>query len=93
MSFEVESHIVQDPAERKPSETVSGFLAAIAIFVSFVGIFWHPLRLIIPALVLALIAAGMAGGKGRLQQAAVMIGGVCFFLGMALAVATSHSLW
>ena len=89
MSFE--SGIVQDPAGRRPSETVSGYLSAIAIFVSFTGIFWHPLRLIVPALLIALIASGMA--RGRLQLAAVLFGGVCLFLGLALAVATSHAIW
>jgi len=91
VSFEAESPIVRDPAARKPSETVSGFLSALAIFVSVAGIFWHPLRLILPALLLALIASGMA--RGRLQLAAVLIGGVCLFFGLALAVATSHALW
>ena len=89
MSFE--SGIVQDPANRRTVETVSGYLASVAIFVSFLGIFWHPLRLIVPSLVVALVAAGMA--KGRIQLAAVLIGSVCLFLGLALAVATSHALW
>ncbi len=93
MSFDAESHIVRDPARRKPSETVSGYLAAIAIFTSFMGIFWHPLRLILPALLLSLVASGMAGPDRRLQLASVLIGAVCLFLGMALAVATSHALW
>ena len=88
-----EPEIVHDPARKKSAETVSGYLAALAIFVSFTGIFWHPLRLILPALVLALIASGMAGPDRRLQQASVMIGGACLFLGMAFAVATSHALW
>lgn len=93
MSFEAESRIVHDPARRKTSDTVSGFLAAIAIFTSFIGIFWHPLRLILPALVLALVSSGMASRKGRLQLASVLIGGICLFLGLALAVATGHALW
>ena len=83
--------MARDHAERRPSETVSGYLASFAIFVSFLGIFWHPLRLILPSLVIALIAAGMA--KGRLQLAAVLIGAGCLFFGLALAVATSHALW
>jgi hypothetical protein len=91
MSYDAEASIAREPAERTTAATVSGYLASFAIFFSFLGIFWHPLRLIIPALVLALVAAGMA--KGRLQLAAVLIGGVCFFLGMALAVATGHALW
>jgi hypothetical protein len=91
---EAESEIQYEPVERRQSaETVSGFLAALAIFMSVVGIFWHPLRLILPSLALALIASGMAGGKRRLQMVAVMMGAVCLFLGMALAVATNHPLW
>jgi hypothetical protein len=91
MSFEAEPSIVRDPRDRRTSETVSGYLASFAIFVSFLGIFWHPLRLIVPSLLIALVAAGMA--KGRLQLAAVLIGAVCFFLGLAVAVATGHALW
>ena len=91
MNFDAEATNVHDPADRRTVETVSGYLASVAIFVSFLGIFWHPLRLIIPSLVVALVAAGMA--KGRIQLAAVMIGGVCLFLGLTFAVATSHALW
>lgn len=94
MTFEAESEIQYEPVERKRSaETVSGFLAALAIFMSAIGIFWHPLRLILPSLALALIASGMASGKGRLQLASVMIGAASLFLGLALAVATSHPIW
>jgi hypothetical protein len=91
MSYEAETSMARDPAERTTSVTVAGYLSAFAIFISFLGIFWHPLRLIVPGLLIALVAAGMA--KGRLQLAAVLIGAVCLFLGLALAVATSHALW
>jgi len=91
MSYDAGPSIGHEPSRRSTSESVSGYLAALAIFVSFLGIFWHPLRLIVPALVIALVAAGMA--KGRLQLAAVLIGAVCLFLGMALAVSTGHALW
>lgn len=96
MSFEAETRIVQDPARRTTAQTVSGYLAAIAIFASVTGVFWHPLRLILPALAVSLVAAGMAPPDARdrrLQFASVLIGGVCLFLGLALAVATSHALW
>ena len=56
--------------ERRTSETVAGYLSAVAIFVSLVGIAWHPLRLILPSAAVALVASGMGGGKGRLQLAA-----------------------
>ena len=91
MNLDVETTIAGDPADRRTAETVSGYLASFAIFVSFLGIFWHPLRLIVPSLVVALVAAGMA--RGRVQLAAVMIGGVFLILGLALAVATGHALW
>jgi peptidoglycan/LPS O-acetylase OafA/YrhL len=96
VSFEAETRIVQDPSRRTTAQTVSGYLAALAIFVSFTGIFWHPLRLILPALAIALVAAGMAPPDARdrrLQLASVLAGGICLFLGLALAVATSHALW
>jgi hypothetical protein len=91
MNIDAETGIVRDPGARRSSETVSGYLASLAIFVSFLGIFWHPLRLILPALAIALVASGMA--KGRLQLAAVLIGATSLVLGLALAVSTSHALW
>jgi predicted lysophospholipase L1 biosynthesis ABC-type transport system permease subunit len=86
-----ESEILHDGAERRTAETVAGFLSAIAIFVSLVGIAWHPLRLILPSAAIALVASGM--GKGRLPLAAVLICAVCLFLGLTVAVVTSHALW
>ena len=91
-----ESEILRErgePVGRRTAETVAGFLAAVAIFVSLVGIAWHPLRLILPSLAVALIASGMGGEKGRLQLAAVLICAVCLFFGFTVAVVTSHPLW
>jgi hypothetical protein len=89
----VEGEILHEGADRHPSQTVAGYLSAVAIFVSLVGIAWHPLRLILPSLAVALVASGMAGGKGRLQLASVGICTVCLFFGFTVAVATSHALW
>jgi len=89
----VHGEVIRDGAGRRSSETVAGFLAAVAIFMSLVGIAWHPLRLILPSLAVALIASGMGAGKGRLQLAAVLICTGCLFLGMTVAVVTSHPLW
>jgi hypothetical protein len=88
-----ESETLHERAERRPSETVAGYLSAIAIFVSIAGIAWHPLRLILPSLVIALVASGMGGPRNRLPLAAVLICGVCLFLGFTVAVVTSHALW
>jgi len=88
-----ESEVLHERAGRRPAETVAGFLSAAAIFMSLVGIAWHPLRLILPSLAVALIASGMGAGKGRLQFAAVLICTACLFLGFTVAVVTSHALW
>lgn len=88
-----EGEILHEGSGGRTSETVAGFLAAIAIFVSLVGLAWHPLRLILPSLAIALVASGMGAGKGRLQFAAVLICAVCLFFGFTIAVAFSKPLW
>ena len=82
------------PYERaRPAETVAGFLAAAAIFVSLTGIAYRPLRLIPPAIVLALIATGIGGRATRIATWAVAICAISFVAGMAAAVITSNPLW
>ena len=77
----------------RPADSIAGFLAAMAIFICLIGIAWHPLRLILPGIVIAMIAAGMGGRHQRLAFAAVMIAAASFFFGMMVAVITSHPLW
>ncbi len=88
-----EGEILHENEGKKTSETVAGFLSAIAIFFSLVGLAWHPLRLILPSLAIALIASGMGSGKGRLQFAAVLICALCLFFGLTIAVTLSKPLW
>jgi hypothetical protein len=76
-----------------PAETVAGLLAALAIFSALVALAWHPLRLLAPALVLSLLAAGIGGRARRLAFAAVMTVAACFFFAMLIAVVTSRALW
>ena len=78
---------------RRPSETVAGYLASVAIFISLISLAWHPLRLILPAILVSLIAAAMGGRHQRLAFAAVMIAAACFFFGLTIAVVTSRPLW
>jgi len=89
----VESEAFHEAARRTSAETVAGYLSAVAIFVSLVGIAWHPLRLILPSAAIALIASGMSSKRQQLSLAAVVICAVSLFLGFAVAVATSHPLW
>jgi hypothetical protein len=88
-----DSETLHERAGRRPSETVAGYLSAIAIFTAVIGIAWHPLRLILPATAIALVAAAMAGPGRRLQFVAVLICAVCLFLGLTVAVVTSSALW
>ena len=81
------------PARARPSETIAGFLAAMAIFICLIGLAWHPLRLILPGIAIAMIAAGIGGRHQRLAFAAVLIAAACFFFGMMIAVITSRALW
>jgi hypothetical protein len=80
-------------AGTSPSETVAGFLAAFSIFASLIALAWHPLRLLGPAIVLAMVSAGMGGRHRRLAFAAVLIASACFVLGMTIAVVTQRQLW
>jgi hypothetical protein len=77
----------------RPSETIAGFLAAAAIFVSVTGIMYRPLRLIPVAIVLALVAVGIGGRAARLATWAVAITAASFAVGLAAAVITSNPLW
>lgn len=75
------------------TQTLGGFLASAAIFMSAIGVAYRPLRLIPFALLLALIAVAIGGRIARLATWATIIGGLCFVIGMAAAVVTSHPLW
>jgi hypothetical protein len=79
--------------ETRPAYTVAGFLAAMAIFAALIGLAWHPLRLIGPAIVLSMLSAAMAPRGNRLAMAAVFISAACFFLGLMIAVVTQRPLW
>lgn len=90
-----ETHVDEaEPARSHGSaEVVAGYLAALSIFASVIALAWHPLRLVLPAILLALVAAGMGGRHNRLARAAVVIATLAFFFGMAIAVAGQRPLF
>ena len=82
------------PDDRLTSaETIGGFLAAVSIFTSIASIVFHPLRLILLSIVLALLSAVLAGRNTRLPAIAVGVGAASFVLGMTIAVAGGRPLW
>ena len=95
------------PAPRaRPAESVAGFLAAVSIFASLAGLLQisfslgsgvevnaRPLRVIPPALLLALVAAAIGGRHARLAAFAVAFGGACFIVGTFFAIVTDHPIF
>jgi hypothetical protein len=66
----------------------------MAIAICLIGLAWHPLRLILPGILIAMISAGMAGPRSRkLAFASVIVAAACFFFGMLIAVVVQHPLW
>jgi len=85
--------LVPDRPREGAVETLAGFLAAFAFFVSAIGVAYRPLRLIPAAIILSLLAVAIGGRSIRLATAATAFAGACFVLGLAVAVVTSHPLW
>jgi hypothetical protein len=93
MSAEPFSSVEPESERTNHTEVVAGYLASIAIFVSLISLAWHPIRLLAPAFLLALVSAGMTGRGKRLPFIAVLTVAVCFFLGMMITVITGRALW
>jgi hypothetical protein len=81
------------PTPARPSELLAGFLAVLAIVASGLALAYEPIKVIPFAGVLALIATVMAPRNSRLPLIAVFIVGICFFVGMTIAVTTNHKLY
>ena len=82
--------------ERRSSgaETAAGFLAAISLTASAIAIVYRPLRLAPFAILIALIAAGLAKERyARLAAAAVVAASAAWLIGMAIAVLTSNPIY
>lgn len=82
-------------AARREATTaaVSGLLASAALFAALLALVYRPARIIPAAIVLALVAARMSDRHRRLAGVAVGTAGVCWVLGMTIAVVTNHPLF
>jgi hypothetical protein len=76
-----------------PTETVAGLLAAAAMFIGFLELFYRPFRLAPAAVILLLIATVMSTRQQRLIGLAFAVVGICFVAGAALQVWTKHPLF
>jgi hypothetical protein len=77
----------------RAADAVAGFLAACALFIGALELFYRPFRLAPVALILALIATVMSREQQRLIALAVAVVGICFVVGAALQVITNHPLY
>jgi hypothetical protein len=77
----------------RPAEAVAGIIAAVALFMGVIAIFYRPVRLSPVALVVALIAAGIGGRHARLAAAAVAVISAGWVLGMIYSVLEDKPLW
>jgi hypothetical protein len=76
-----------------PTEAVAGLLAAAAMFIGFLELFYRPFRLAPVAVILLLIATVMSTRQQRLISLAFAVVGICFVAGAALQVWTKHPLY
>jgi uncharacterized membrane protein len=69
-------------------------LAAISLTASVIACAYRPLRLAPFAIVIALVAAALAGDRNRkLAAFAVVVGGLGWLIGMSIAVLTSNPIY
>jgi hypothetical protein len=80
-------------SEDRPADTIAGLLAALSILASAIGLAYRPARLVPFGLLLAVIAVGIGGRNSRLAATGIVVGGVCFVVGMAVAVITNNPVF
>jgi hypothetical protein len=80
-------------SEDRPADAVAGLLASLSLFASLIGLAYRPVRVIPFAVALGVVATAMGGRHARLAAAAIFVGGLCFVVGMALAVLTNNPIF
>lgn len=76
-----------------PGEVVAGFLAAISMAASAIALVYRPVLLAPFAILVALVAAALAGRDSKLPGLAVAIATLAWLVGMTIAVVTSRPLY
>ena len=78
---------------RSSSELAAGFLATLSILASGLALAYRPVRLIPLAVILALIAAGMAPRNSKLPLIAILVAAVAFVVASTIAVLSDNPLY
>jgi hypothetical protein len=79
--------------EESHADAIAGLLASLALFAGLIGIAYRPVRVVPFAIALALVATAMGGRHARLAATALLICGVCFIVGLAVAVLTNNPIF
>jgi hypothetical protein len=74
-------------------EGIAGLLAACALFLGALELFYRPFRLVPVAVLLLMIATVMSREQQKLIRLTAGVVGVCFVAGAALQVLTHHPLF
>jgi len=77
----------------RPGEAIAGLLAASAIFLGLLELFYRPFRLAPAALILLIIATVMSTQQQRLIKFGYATVGIGFVAGAALQLLTHHPLY
>ena len=77
----------------RPAEAVAGLLAACAIVIGALELFYRPFRLAPVALILLIVATVMSRTQHTLIRIGFAVVGICFIAGAALQVLTEHPLY
>ncbi len=84
----------REPERQAPAvEIFTGFLASAAIFVGLFALAYRPVRMAVPAMVLALIATGIGGRFHKLSAAALAVAFVGFVGGLVIQVLVDHPIF
>jgi hypothetical protein len=75
------------------TDVVAGFLAALSIFTSALGLVYRPARLLPFAILLALVVGRMSARNERLALLAVVAAVVCWTVGMTIAIVTENPIY
>ncbi len=88
---------VDERAERREhtaADTVAGFLAAAALAAGALALVYWPGRVGPAAMLVALVAAGLGSGSfRRLAALALAVAGICWLVGMAIAVIADRPIF
>jgi hypothetical protein len=77
----------------RATDAIAGLLAAFALFLGGMQLFYRPFRMFPVAVILLLIATVMSRRQQKLTTVTAAVVAICFVAGAALQVWTKHPLY